>query len=348
MKNTEIYTTVKEYLIKNPTLNFTELADLIIEDGAITGRSHRTLRKDLSDVSIDLANGQQVLDFDVSAPVAMEEDFELDESVPILKVKASKARIAFLDIETAPAEVYAFHLGKTVLNIDQVKNDGYILGWCGKWADGTEIIRDFLTPAESIAKDDYRITASAFDFVNSADILIGHNIDEFDLKVLGAAFIAHGFDRPLPCQTVDTYKGVVKSAKFLSAKLQFLAEKLTNEKKISTNFKLWKDCAAGDPAALLAMETYCAQDITALEELYYAVRPHIKGHPNVGLYDIDIEHAVCPTCGGFELLDVSKLYTTSQSGWQMVRCSDCGTPGRLRKSVVTAEKRKNMVVALAR
>lgn len=51
MKDT-ITEVIKEYIADNPDINNTSLADLILEDGAITGKSHRTIRKYIGDIKL--------------------------------------------------------------------------------------------------------------------------------------------------------------------------------------------------------------------------------------------------------------------------------------------------------
>ena len=246
-----------------------------------------------------------------------------------------KAKILLFDIETTPIPVYVWqlkqnnyiHIGQ-IVEIDDTWN---MVCWRAKWLFDDKVLGDCQTPEEARNRDDKRITKSLYQLINEADILIGHNVDNFDIPKANTRFMIHGLDPPSPYQTIDTLKAVRKSFKFASNKLDFVCQKLGMGAKYDTGFPLWKDCLKGDKKALKNMYDYCGQDTAILEDLYLRVRGWIKSHPNLSLYLEDREGA-CSNCGSKEISYLSKPYYTPTGEYQSFRCKDCGATIRSRYS----------------
>ena len=104
---------------------------------------------------------------------------------------------------------------------------------------------------------------------------------------------------------------------------------------------------AGDDDALQYMQTYNKGDVELLEKIYLKLRPWIKNHPNIGLY-IESMEEVCPNCGNENLTWVEdKFYYTQTSKFPLFLCT-CGAYGRSRKSIVSKEVKKSLIVGLAK
>ena len=73
------------------------------------------------------------------------------------------------------------------------------------------------------------------------------------------------------------------------------------ERKLDTNFDLWKKCMEGDEESLEYMLTYNKGDVTKLEDVYFKLRPYIRKHPNLGIY-IGEDVPVCGHCGSTHLV----------------------------------------------
>ena len=105
------------------------------------------------------------------------------------------AKILELDIETAPMEVYVWDLKQNGGYIDyrNIIKDWNLLCWSGKWLNGHEYIGDVLKPRESIKRNDERIVYSAWKALEKADVVIGHNVKQFDIRSLNARFLYYNF-----------------------------------------------------------------------------------------------------------------------------------------------------------
>lgn len=264
------------------------------------------------------------------------EEEEIDTTIQLPK-------ILILDIETAPVKAYVWRLWKQDVYIDQIISDWFMLTWSAKWlgADGT--MSEKLTTKEALEEDDKRIVTELWDLLNEADIVIAHNGNSFDIPKIKTRFILHGLPPTTPYQQIDTKVIAAKEFGFSSNKLDYLGQMFGLGQKIHTEFSLWTKCLQGDPAALEEMRIYNVQDVILLEKIYLKLRPYIKGHPNVTLYDERYPDR-CPSCGGSHLVEVAHTYT-SVNKFKVFSCLDCGAMSRNRKSV---KRVKATTVSLSR
>jgi hypothetical protein len=104
---------------------------------------------------------------------------EKDTDIPEVK-ENTRPIIAVMDIESLPA--ISFHWDMYDVNIgkDQIIEDICLLSWAAKILNSTEIYSDILTSEEAKNRDPERIALSAWKFLNSVDIVIGHNWNGYD------------------------------------------------------------------------------------------------------------------------------------------------------------------------
>ena len=242
------------------------------------------------------------------------------------------AKILLFDIETAPMEVYVWQLqNNNYIHITQVIKDWSIICWRAKWLFDSEIQGACQTPKEAVARDDGRITRELWKLIDEADILIAHNLKNFDLKKANTKFLLHDLQPPSPFQIIDTLQVARSQFKMSSNKLDYLCQMLGIGAKLDTGFELWKGCLAGDKHSLDMMYKYCGQDTAILEDLYLKLRPWIKSHPNMGLY-YDNEELRCANCGSENLNIEGRSYYTPAGRYQVYRCRDCQSLTRRRQA----------------
>lgn len=261
--------------------------------------------------------------------------------------ETSKPKILLLDIETTHIKFRGWSCGKQYIRPDQVIDDWFILGWSARWLFSPETMSDFVTPQESLNKDDSRVCRSIWSLMDDASVLVAHNGKNFDLLKLNTRFVVNKFAPTSPYQVIDTCLFARKWMGFTSNSLNYLGKYLLRKEKLKTDEELWIKCEAGDQEALDYMEKYCKVDTELLEELYLILRPFMKSHPNMGLL-MDSEKLCCPNCGSTNIEYTDHYYTTPANQYRVVRCKDCGAPNRLPKGVVSFEDRKNLVRSIAR
>jgi hypothetical protein len=234
-----------------------------------------------------------------------------------------RPRILFLDIETFPNEGYTW--GKYEQTVIQFIRETCLATYAAKWLGEKEVFAKALCDYKGYragSYDDSKLVADLWALVNEADIIVAHNGDQFDIKVFQARFIFHKLSPPKPFKTVDTKKAVKKVARFNSNKLDDLSTLLENEKKIKTDFELWRGCINGDRASWALMVKYNKKDILLLEKLYLRLRPWITNHPNFMVLEGKLNR-VCPKCGSKRLTYQGFAITQSRR-YRRLKCMECG------------------------
>lgn len=256
-------------------------------------------------------------------------------------VAKKKPKILVFDIENSPLTVYSWWLFDQNIWINQIKKDWYIISWSAKWLGDKKIYSSTVSPLESQKQDDKRVVTDLWNMINSADILIAHNGDRFDIKKMNARFIKHWLPEPHHYKSIDTLKIAKKNFAISSNKLDYLCSFLGLNRKIQTGwFELWELCMQGNNKALKIMETYCKNDVIILEELYLKLRPYDKSHPNLGLY-INDEECHCPRCGSTNLtwnwtcVIWSNIYKTADCEcWASIRSSQSVTKTERKETLM--------------
>jgi len=261
------------------------------------------------------------------------------------KIPKGLPKILVLDIETAPLEAFAWSQWKQNLYDDQIISTWFMLTWSAKWLFGEKVFSDKLTPKEAIDENDFRIVGSIRDLIAEADIVIAHNGKKFDLPKINTRMVLHNYKPVKPYQQIDTLLIARREFGFTSNKLDTLGKMFGVGEKIHTTMALWVGCRRGDAKSLSNMEKYNKQDVLLLEEVYLRMRPFIHSHPNVALF-IGSENMVCPSCGSEELTPAGSYYTAT-SKFSAYQC-ECGAISRDRINNFDKDKRKNLLVSVAR
>jgi DNA-directed RNA polymerase subunit RPC12/RpoP len=240
-------------------------------------------------------------------------------------------KILIFDIETAPMKSYVFKMWKENISIDKLIDDWFIICWSAKWLYSTEIMGECLTKEEILNEDDSRIVAELHKLFDEADILIAHNSLGFDIPKCNTRFLINDLPPTSPYKIIDTLKVAQKQFGFSSNKLDSLAVFMhLGDRKLPTDFNLWRGCMEGNQESLDYMFKYNKQDVALLEEVYLKLLPWIKNHPNLGVYT---DKPVCSNCGGEIVLDPDKFYYTNINRYPVYRCKECGAYTRGRKSL---------------
>ena len=250
--------------------------------------------------------------------------------------------VGLFDVETLPMEVYAWQMFDQSFSVEQVIHPSNLLAWAGKFLNAPDTYSDILTPIEAINRDDARITKSCWEWLRKCDIVVGHNLIDFDSKVIATMFLKHGLD-PLKYIQVDTLKTARQHFRFDSNKLAFINKSLgIRDKMENDGFPLWRGCRMGDEKSLQDMAEYNRGDVLALEELYYTLRPYFH-HLNVALYQELVEDGVCPVCGGKDMKEEGFYFTTAGK-YISYRCQICRCLTRGKTNQKTAAERKRLLI----
>lgn len=254
--------------------------------------------------------------------------------------------IKTIDIETLPNIVYTWGLFKQNVGLNQVIRDGALASACAKTL-GVKGTRYFDNREEEDAYADFALVEWLHGELSNVDIVVWQNGVKFDARKINARFIELGFNPVPPYKNVDTMLHAREVAMFTSNRLEWLSNHLTDSPKSVhkkfPGFTLWTSIIAGDPDAWKEMEKYNRQDVTATEKLYLRLRPYMKNHPNVNVYD-ESETLRCPSCGSSHL--ERRGYSHTQSGqYQRYHCGGCGQWSRGRYTLNSKGKRQSLLNA---
>jgi hypothetical protein len=257
-------------------------------------------------------------------------------------IASNTPRIGLFDVETLPMKVLSWSMWDQNIGIEQVESGTGLLSWAGKFLNEPEVFSDILTPTEARARNYRRITKSCHEFLSQCDVLIGHNVVDFDAKVIATYFLKYDLPLLKPI-LIDTLKIARRNFHYDSNKLGFLNRQLgIKEKMANEGFPLWKKCGDGDVEALNRMREYNKTDVTALEELYYKLLPYFPHTFNLALYN-DIDKYQCPVCGNTELTD-GRFYYTPAGKYETLVCTKCKCVSRKKENLLSKEKRKSLLV----
>jgi len=237
-------------------------------------------------------------------------------------------KILFFDLETAPNKAYIWSLWNEVKNMDYVSSPWYVLCWSAKWLGEKEIMSAGVNNSSENDKSIIRKLRKLFD---KADVVVAHNAKKFDVRRVNTRFIANGMTPPSSYRVVDTLLEARRSFSFTSNRLNDLGKFFGLGEKIDTGgFELWKQCMAGNKVAWNKMVRYCKNDVVLLEKIYLKLRPYMKQHPNLGIYE---NRELCPKCGSGEIQNRGYAYT-NQCKYQQFVCKNCGAWARGKKALV--------------
>lgn len=236
------------------------------------------------------------------------------------RLKQAGVRVLTLDIENFPSVAHVWSLFNTNVSLAQLQIPSELASVAAKWYDQKEVM--FF----SSYHDGYdAMIEGIYKLVCEADIIVGYNSKNFDMKHLNRAFLEAGYDPPTPYKNVDLLHVVRNNFKFASGKLDHVAERLGLGNKIShEGHALWVKCMNKDPEAWERFKEYNLEDVRLTERLYDRLRPWISTHPHMGQY-IGEAH-VCPVCGSDKLVAEGKAHANVTS-YDQYRC-ECGALSR--------------------
>lgn len=239
-----------------------------------------------------------------------------------------KPKILIWDIETTNMDVlvktYQLKNYTSYFSYKDIVRDWSILGAAWKWLD--DPITSVVSVKGSDVFNDRQIVQMLHDVISSADILVGHNVDKFDIKKFNARAMLLGFPPIEKKRTIDTLKEVKKVGAFSSNTLGYLAKAFGITPKMSSPD--WNLVMSGDDTALREMREYNKQDVITTEALYLKIRPYMDNHIDLNIIaDIrDTDGNAVKVCTACLSANISKrgFQFRARKKVQSYSCGDCG------------------------
>lgn len=233
-------------------------------------------------------------------------------------------RVLYVDLETSPNIADVWGLWGQNVGLAQLKQSARVIGFGAKWR-GQKRVAWY---GENNVGHEAMIR-TAHQLYDQADIIVTYNGDRFDHKHFNSEWVSAGLTPPSSYQSIDLFKTVKKEFKFPSNKLQYVANRLLKDGKLSHGgHVLWNQCLDPDvdPAAKkrawATMAKYCKQDVALLEPLHDKLTPWLPAKVNMALYDRS-EELGCQKCGGHDLESRGTAYTATRA-YPQYRCRSCG------------------------
>ena len=226
----------------------------------------------------------------------------------------------FFDIETSPLVVYTFRVGfKLNISYENIIEDWRIISIAYKWEGENEVHALVWDKQHS----DKELLREFVKVANTADELIGHNGDRFDIKKIRTRCIFHRIPMFPKYRTLDTLKKARGGFAFDSNKLDAIAKYLgVGAKMQHEGFPMWVKCMQGDKEALENMIKYNKVDVVVLEDVYIAMQHYIKPNSHAGVANGMAKYS-CPICGCEEIELIKNDVTEKGTISRVVKCKSC-------------------------
>lgn len=251
-------------------------------------------------------------------------------SKPVKSKTNSKFKRLFFDIETSPNIVASWRVGYNLqIGPENILQERAIICICYKWAHESKV--------HSLSwnkGDDKQMLVDFMEVMNSADEIIGHNSDKFDIKWVKTRALIHGIKHFPSYQTVDTLKLAKTNYLFNSNKLDYLGQVLGVGKKMDAGgFQTWKSIFIDhDVKALGKMVKYCKVDVIRLQQIYDKMNPYTKHNTHVGA-SLNKDRCSCPNCGSNDSYVVKTRALASGLKRKQLQCNNCNKYYTIAESV---------------
>ncbi len=248
------------------------------------------------------------------------ENYEIKDETQLIK----KPRIVSFDLEVSPALGY-FYPPTWETGILKIKDRQKLMSFAWQLVGEKKIHSLCLADLGSYKKDrqdDKELTEELHKVLSTADILLGQNSDNFDIKMANYFFIRNNLQPIPPTKSLDTKKIAKRYFRFANNTLNNLGEELgVGGKTKITQGQIWEDCFLhGDKKAWKLMNTYCENDVRVTTDIYLKMRGFMHQHPS--LSRISGEWDSCPRCGSYSFR-VKAYRTTNTSRYHQFQCNEC-------------------------
>lgn len=235
------------------------------------------------------------------------------------QVRTNRKRL-FFDIETSPNIGLFWEAGyKKNIDYSNIIKERAIICICYKWEDSKDV--GYLTWDSK--QCDKKMLLKFIEIANSADEMVGHNGDKFDLAWIRTRCLFHRINVFPVYTTIDTLKLSRSKFKFNSNKLDYIAKYLGMGEKIKTEFGLWKAIVLNkDKEAMAKMVKYCQQDVRLLEKVYKELSTHIFAKTHYGVI-FGEDRGSCPECGSDEIVRMCNRVSATGVKKIQFQCRTC-------------------------
>ena len=255
----------------------------------------------------------------------------------MVKQEIKRPRVVSFDLEVSPALGYFYpptwetRVLETVSRQKLMSFAWNVVGEMvkkkvdGEWVRVPKIHALNLSARKGYKKgdqDDKWLVTELHKVLSNADILLGQNSDQFDVKMANYFFILNDLEPIPPVKYIDTKKIAKRYFRFMNNTLDNLGKELGFGGKTQITYAdLWIPAfLEGDAKSWKLMDIYCKNDVEKTTNIYLKMRPFMHQHPSLSRLSGDWDS--CPRCGGFNHR-VKAYRTTNTSRYHQYQCLEC-------------------------
>jgi len=229
-------------------------------------------------------------------------------------------KVLFYDIETSPLKVWTFRIGSKISVpyssiVEGSKMDIICAAW--KWGHESTIHSETWGYKK---QNSSTLVKKLSDEIEKADIIIGHNADNFDWKHLNTQRLMHGLSGiDWSKASEDTLKQIRRHFYLPSYKLDYIASMLGIGEKSPMSLSDWIDIVEKkDERKLDKMVKYCKRDVLLLQKVYNKIKPYVRPKREYLSKDVDVK---CVLCGSGHVIRFG-TYAYKQKVFQKFFCKE--------------------------
>lgn len=235
----------------------------------------------------------------------------------------NKPKVLLYDLETSLEAVTVFSLKyNDFIDPASIIKERSIICASWRWLGESKIhsvsVLDNPTLFAKDPSNDKHVVEVLHGVMSEADVLVGHNSDNFDKKYVDTRILFHGLPALPPITSIDTYKIAKSKLLFNSNKLDYIGRFLGVGQKKHTTSGLWMRAFNGERAAIKEMISYNKQDVELLERVFNKLTPYIPNSINRELFNL----TGCPRCGSPKIQSrgVHRAISRVYRRWQCQSC----------------------------
>lgn len=237
---------------------------------------------------------------------------------------AVKSKVLIYDVENA-ANIGLYFGRSYDAQIGKVIQSTFVFGFAYKWLGEKKTHSCYIWDFPLYKKDpknDIKVIKKWAELMEQAEVVVGHNSDSFDNKVMMGRLIYHRLPPVHLPQSFDTKKAIKRVARYDSNKLDDLGEYFGIGRKVKHDgMDMWWGCMTGDKKYQKEMVTYNIQDVDLTERLYLLERTYAASHPNMST--IAGKPDICPKCGSDKGFQANGFRFTKSTKYQRFICKNC-------------------------
>jgi DNA polymerase elongation subunit (family B) len=250
-------------------------------------------------------------------------------------------RILIFDVELSDMLVRTYSLRNDYISPNNIVKDWFFLSYAAKfWKEDKFFYLDNRYALDT--SDDRQIVEGLHHLLESADIVVGHNMKSFDLKKLNARILFYNLPPIKDVRVIDTLKILRRIAAITSNSLDYIGKYLNLKNRKSNHGKfagksLFDECMKGNFDAWVECELYNKQDCVVTEELFEYLMPHDKSIN----FQSFTQQRIC-SCGSKEFK--KNGFKHSPTGvFQMFICIQCSKHHQHKENLIDKEVKKEFL-----